>query len=133
MTILGNVMKKHGFPLLKMFRIVIHNIMLHWFFHVFLIAHVKTLQETFDKIVIHRQQRGYFHFFFNIFTKGSIFVSKIIENIENMLFVAYNWEFYEWFDPSGELVGRPNQDFCIIKGENLCVTGPSETMCNFHP
>ena len=31
------------------------------------------------------------------------------------------------------LVGRPNQDLCIIKGENLCVTGPNETMCNFHP
>ncbi len=32
-----------------------------------------------------------------------------------------------------QIVGRPNQDLCIIKGENLCVTGPNETMCNFHP
>ncbi len=29
------------------------------------------------------------------------------------------------------LVGRPNQDLCIIKGENLCVTGPYETVCNY--
>ncbi len=31
------------------------------------------------------------------------------------------------------LVGRPNQDLGIIKGENLCVTGPNETMCNSIP
>ncbi len=31
---------------------------------------------------------------------------------------------------SWQIVGRPNQDLGIIKGENLCITGPNDTMCN---
>ncbi len=31
------------------------------------------------------------------------------------------------------LVWRSNQDFCIIKGENWGVTGPNESMCEYHP
>ena len=30
-------------------------------------------------------------------------------------------------------VRRPDSIFCIIKGENRCVTGPYETICKFHP
>ncbi len=31
------------------------------------------------------------------------------------------------------IVGRPDSILSIIKGENLCVTGPYETIGKFHP
>ncbi len=31
------------------------------------------------------------------------------------------------------IVGEPNLKNCIIKGDNLCVVGPYETMHRFYP